>query len=126
MAMSMAHQLADNDFMLQVLHADNDSATTAKIHLDFPNIVKKDDRNHVKKGISKYLYSISKRHKELQHPDEIPYLARCFMYPLMDNTKSNDDVAKSYDCIVPHIFRNHANCVNESWCHFKDNSSYRF
>nr|XP_034320597.1 uncharacterized protein LOC105341150 isoform X2 [Crassostrea gigas] len=62
MAMSMAHQLADNDFMLQVLHADNDSATTAKIHLDFPNIVKKDDRNHVKKGISKYLYSISKRY----------------------------------------------------------------
>lgn len=126
MAMSMAHQLADNDFMLQVLHADNDSATTAKIHLDFPNIVKKDDRNHVKKGISKYLYSISKRHKELQHPDVIPYLARCFMYPLMDNTKSNDDVAKSYDCIVPHIFGNHANCVNESWCHFKDNSAYRF
>ncbi|XP_062614819.1 uncharacterized protein LOC134276600 [Saccostrea cucullata] len=127
MAVSMAHQLEQDDFKLQVLHADNDSTTTAKLRLDFPDLLKKDDQNHTKKGISKSLYSLAKRHKILQNPDVIPYLTRCFMYPLADNTRSNEDVARSYDCIVPHIFGDHSKCENESWCRYKDNPlNYRF
>lgn len=48
------------------------------------------------------------------------------MYLLMDNIKSNDDVVKLYDCIVLYIFGNYVNCVNESWCYFKDNLVYRY
>ena len=61
MALSMAQQLKSVDCNLTTLHADNDSSTTAKVKSVLPELKKKDDHNHIKKGISKMLYGLSKR-----------------------------------------------------------------
>ena len=47
---------------VSVVHADNDASTTARLQVEFDNISKKDDQNHVKKGISTSLHNISKRY----------------------------------------------------------------
>ena len=49
-------------FSLAVLHADNDSTTMARLDIDFPDeIEKKDDQNHLKKGLTSSLYDLAKR-----------------------------------------------------------------
>ncbi|CAG2216971.1 unnamed protein product [Mytilus edulis] len=54
MAVSMAHTLK-----MMVIHADNDSATTSKLKVDFEDLEKRDDQNHLKKGLSKSLHQMS-------------------------------------------------------------------
>ena len=61
MAVAMAHNLAEEGFRIDVVHADQDSTTAARLKVDFPNLEKKDDQNHLKKSISKSLYELSKR-----------------------------------------------------------------
>ncbi|XP_033745722.1 uncharacterized protein LOC117331232 [Pecten maximus] len=119
MAVSMAHRLSDQGFQLDVFHADNDSTTTAKMLLDFPKLEKKDDQNHVKKGISKSLYELSKKHKELKHAEVIPYIMRCFMYA-MTGSNTEAELELSLKRIVPHIFGEHTGCSTVKWCTYKD------
>ncbi|VDI12892.1 Hypothetical predicted protein [Mytilus galloprovincialis] len=92
MAVEMTHKLNDSGCQIKVLHADNDSTTTSRLKVHFEDLEKKDDLNHVKKGFSKKLYELSKKYKELKHPDVIPYLVRCFMYKSLPGGKclSND------------------------------------
>ncbi|CAG2196103.1 unnamed protein product [Mytilus edulis] len=92
MAVEMTHKLNDSGCQIKVLHADNDSTTTSRLKVHFEDLEKKDDQNHVKKGFSKKLYELSKKYKELKHPDVIPYLVRCFMYKSLPGGKclSND------------------------------------
>lgn len=46
-------------FLPAVIHADNDAATTAKLKIDFEDLEKKDDQNHLKKGFSRSLHAMS-------------------------------------------------------------------
>ncbi|CAC5370053.1 unnamed protein product [Mytilus coruscus] len=63
MAVAMAHRLKDDRCEIKVVHADNNASTTARLQVEFDNISKKDDQNHVKKGISTTLHNIPKRSK---------------------------------------------------------------
>lgn len=45
-----------------VVHADNDAATKARLEIEFENIVKKDDQNHLHKGITSSLHHLEKRY----------------------------------------------------------------
>ncbi|CAG2243833.1 unnamed protein product [Mytilus edulis] len=100
MAVEMTHKLNDSGAQIKVLHADNDSTTTSRLKVHFEDLEKKDDQNHVKKGFSKKLYELSKKYKELKHPDVIPYLVRCFMYAIKENEGSTDDLRKGLNRLV--------------------------
>ncbi|XP_069102792.1 uncharacterized protein [Argopecten irradians] len=127
MAVDMAHQLKDNcNLQIQILHADNDSTTTSRLKQSFPDLEKRDDRNHTKKSISKCLYEMSKSHKELKQAEVIPYLTRCFMYAISESKQEND-LQNALDRIVPHAFGDHSLCSDVKWCTFIDNpSTFRF
>ncbi|CAC5374155.1 unnamed protein product [Mytilus coruscus] len=102
MALEMTHNLKDNGCPIHVLHADNDSTTTARLKVDFKELQKKDDQNHIKKGFSKKLYDLSKTFKELKHPEVIPYLVRCFIYKSLPNVESlsNDALKKEISTLM--------------------------
>ncbi|XP_052067793.1 uncharacterized protein LOC127707306 [Mytilus californianus] len=114
MAVSMAHRLKDDECEINVIHADNDAATSARLEVEFENIKKKDDQNHVKKGISTSLYDISKSYKELQKDETKQYILRCFMYSIKGGD-NEDDIKIWLQRIVPHIFGSHENCNDADW-----------
>ncbi|CAC5366348.1 unnamed protein product [Mytilus coruscus] len=116
MAVEMTHNLKDSGCQIQVLHADNDSTTTSRLKVDFDDLEKKDDQNHVKKGFSKKLYELSKKFKELKHPDDIPYILRCFMYAIKENIGSMENIQLALKRMVLHIFGDHTLCENAEWC----------
>ncbi|VDI21511.1 Hypothetical predicted protein [Mytilus galloprovincialis] len=116
MAVEMTHNLKDSGCQIQVLHADNDSTTTSRMKVDFDDLEKKDDQNHVKKGFSKKLYELSKKFKELKHPDVIPYMVRCFLYAVKENTGSVENIQLALKRMVLHIFGDHTLCENAEWC----------
>ncbi|XP_076088184.1 uncharacterized protein LOC143058588 [Mytilus galloprovincialis] len=120
MAVEMTHKLNDSGCQIKVLHADNDSTTTSRLKVHFEDLEKKDDQNHVKKGFSKKLYELSKKYKELKHPDVIPYLVRCFMYAIKENEGSTDDLRKGLNRLVPHVSGDHSLCTDIEWCTYKD------
>ncbi|XP_062599938.1 uncharacterized protein LOC134261526 [Saccostrea cucullata] len=124
MAVSMLHKMKDCGHPVQVIHADNDSTTLSTLKLDFPELQKKDDKNHIKKGISKKLYALAAKWKELKSQSSvIPYLVRCFMYTL-SRARTSDDVREGLSQIVPHVFGDHAMCSD--WCTFKKDPDFRF
>ena len=65
MAASMVRNIKDLGADVSVIHADNDRSTAARLKIEFKDLEKSDDQNHVKKGISKRLYYLSTAHKEL-------------------------------------------------------------
>ncbi|VDI52206.1 Hypothetical predicted protein [Mytilus galloprovincialis] len=120
MAVAMAHRLKDDECEINVIHADNDASTTARLEVEFGNIQKKDDQNHVKKGLSTSLYNISKSYKELQKDETKQYILRCFMYAIKGGD-NEDDIKIGLQRIVPHIFGSHENCKDADWCSYHQN-----
>lgn len=117
MASSMLCSLQADGYYVKAIHADNDSTTAARLKCDFPSIEKKQDKNHLKKNLSKQLYKLAKTYKELKKPGTIPYVVRCFMYAIASNDKSK------LKPIVPHIFGNHSLCIDAAWCTYHKNPS---
>ncbi|CAG2244871.1 unnamed protein product [Mytilus edulis] len=114
-------------FFYLVIHADNDSATTSKLKVDFEDLEKRDEKNHLKKGLSKSLHQMSIKYKELKQDDTREYILRCFMYAITGGT-TEDDIKVSLDRIVPHIFGNHDSCREVTWCKYEEdptNFKYR-
>ncbi|CAC5394753.1 unnamed protein product [Mytilus coruscus] len=127
MALEMTHNLKDNGCPIHVLHADNDSTTTTRLKVDFKELQKKDDQNHIKKGFSKKLYDLSKTFKELKHPEVIPYLVRCFMYAIKENNDSSENIKSAFSRLVQHIFGDHTLCTDAEWCTYKnDPEKFRY
>ncbi|XP_076080234.1 uncharacterized protein LOC143051079 [Mytilus galloprovincialis] len=127
MAVSMAHTLKNDGCEIKVIHADNDSATTSKLKVDFEDVEKRDDQNHLKKGLSKSLHQMSIKYKELKQDDTREYILRCFIYAITGGT-TEDDIKVSLDRIVPHIFGNHDSCREVTWCKYEEdptNFKYR-
>ncbi|XP_071146651.1 uncharacterized protein [Mytilus edulis] len=119
MAVSMAHTLKNDGCEIKVIHADNDSATTSKLKVDFEDLEKRDDQNHLKKGLSKSLHQMSIKYKGLKQDDTREYILRCFMYAITGGT-TEDDIKVSLDRIVPHIFGNHDSCREVTWCKYEE------
>ena len=116
--------MRDSGYPVNVLHADNDSTTTARLKVDFPALQKKDDKNHTKKGFSKKIYSLAKKFKELKTASVIPYIVRCFTYSI-SQAKSSQDVREGLEQITPHVFGDHEKC--KDWCSYKkDPENFRY
>ncbi|CAC5355728.1 unnamed protein product [Mytilus coruscus] len=62
-ACSMIQRLAEDGYTVGTLHADNDATSQSRLPR---SIIKKDDKTHVKKNISKRLYGLSKNYKQLK------------------------------------------------------------
>lgn len=121
MAASMVHNVKDLGTDVSVIHADNDSSTAARLKIEFQNLEKRDDQNHVKKGLSKRLYNLSTTHKELKVSGVRDYLVRCVMYAIKSETSSTDNLKMALAKIVPHVFGEHTFCESASWCNFHEN-----
>ncbi|CAG2250117.1 unnamed protein product [Mytilus edulis] len=131
MAVAMAHRLKDDECEINVIHADNDASTTARLEVEFGNIQKKDDQNHVKKGyqqaciifqrgILQINFSVTDIYKELQKDETKQYILRCFMYAIKGGD-NEDDIKIGLQRIVPHIFGSHENCKDADWCSYHQN-----
>ncbi|XP_058810868.1 uncharacterized protein LOC131675758 [Phymastichus coffea] len=120
----------DNDILAScnvevgVIITDNDSSAIAAMRnsLNY-EIVKQADKNHQSKGVTKALWKIQPKFKEL-NGDSINYLDKCFNYCVSQNI---NDAARMTDAVrnIPnHSFNLHALCG--SWCKFKTNpDTYR-
>lgn len=65
---------------------DNDSTTIAKVKATVsPNIEKRADRNHTKKGFTGALLELGNTHKLLKNPKLRSHIERCFTYCIQQN-----------------------------------------
>lgn len=126
MAITMLHKMREKGYEVSVLHSDNDSTTAARLKTHFSNLIKKDDRNHIKKNLSKQLYGAAKKFKELKPPGVIPYIKRCYMYAIQSHQSADfESLNARLDSIVPHLYGDHKHCSSD-WCKYKtDPSKYR-
>ncbi|XP_071162389.1 uncharacterized protein [Mytilus edulis] len=123
MACSMIQRLAEDGYTVGTLHADNDATTQSRLPR---SIIKKDDKTHVKKNLSKRLYGLSKNYKQLKSAKVIPYIVRCFMYTISKHQNSKQSMKTELATIVPHIFGHHEQC-SPTWCTYvKDPTKFRF
>ena len=120
MASTMVQKVTDDGYNVGTIHADNDSTTTARLKVKFKSLEKKDDKNHVKKNLSKHLYGLSKNHKALKSAGVIPYIVRCFMYAICSNKASKLELEQELKRIVPHIFGDHSQCSSSQWCKYQN------
>ncbi|XP_021350929.1 uncharacterized protein LOC110448808 [Mizuhopecten yessoensis] len=126
MALSMVTRMDDRGCTVGIIHADNDSTTTSRLRQKFENIKKRDDKNHVKKTLSRQLYAAANKFKELKGKGVIPYILRCFMYAISSKQSNEDELCERLDSIVPHLFGDHSGCSGD-WCRYsKQPSTYRY
>lgn len=98
---------------------DNDSCSKSSVE-DKSNhaIIKLNDMNHSKKGISKLLWLIHGDKKK--DPDQeldkdmIKYLTDAFAWAVKQNAKSVKDIRSAFLSITPHVYGEHILCIN--WC----------
>lgn len=65
---------------------ENDSITIARVKAQVnPNISKRSDRNHTKKGFTGALVELSSAHKVLRNVKVRGHMERCFMYCIQQN-----------------------------------------
>ncbi|XP_052085083.1 uncharacterized protein LOC127722226 [Mytilus californianus] len=123
MALSMVTRMDDRGCTVGIIHADNDSTTTWK--QKFEKIKKRDDKNHVKKNLSKQLYAAAKKYRELKGKGVIPYILICYMYAISSKQSKEDELCERLDSVVPHLFGDHSGCSGD-WCTYsKQPSPYR-
>ncbi|XP_063436090.1 uncharacterized protein LOC134717530 [Mytilus trossulus] len=126
MALSMVTRMDNRGCTVGIIHADNDSTTSSRLKQKFANIKKRDDKNHVKKNLSKQLYAAANKYKELKGKGVIPYILRCYMYAISSNQSKENDLCERLDSIVPHLFGDHSGCSGD-WCTYsKQPETYRY
>ncbi|XP_011858949.1 PREDICTED: uncharacterized protein LOC105556464, partial [Vollenhovia emeryi] len=122
----VAQNLVNNSTILKsqnvevgILIGDDDSSTIAACRSTSSHpIVKFSDTNHTSGGVTKELYKISNKHKELIK-DAIVYLHRCFTYAMKTNKGNSTAMAQAIQCIPYHAFNDHSKCG--TWCGFVKN-----
>ena len=112
--------LKNDGIIVEKLHLDNDATTLARAKQSFPNISKRPDKNHTKKGIANFLYESSKKHVILKNQEFTSYIIRCIMYAVEQNKGNATQISSSLRQIVPHMFGDHENC-DTKWCSHKEN-----
>lgn len=127
MASAMLRNLWTHGYEVNTLHGDSDSTTMARLKPEFKDLKKKNDKNHFKKNLSKDFYKLSQTHKELKTAGVIPYLTRCYMYPISSKCATPEELANKLEVIVPHLYGDHSHCHSATWCTYhKSPSTYRY
>ncbi|KAK0174948.1 hypothetical protein PV327_008736 [Microctonus hyperodae] len=107
---------------LGIFAADNDSSSICAIRKKGTHyIVKFNDFNHTKKGVTNYLYHINGNEdllKELKK-DAKDYLRKCFAYAVSQNIGDIEKLKQILQNKPNHVFNIHDNCGE--WCKYKDN-----
>lgn len=94
---------------------DNDSTTIAKVKATVsPNIEKRADRNHTKKGFTGALLELGNTHKLLKNPKLRSHIERCFTYCIQQNRGQAKQLEAELGKIVPHLYGEHDCCG--TWC----------
>lgn len=127
MASAMLRNLRTHGYEVNALHGDSDSTTMARLKPEFKELKKRNDKNHFKKNLSKEFYKLSQTHKELKTAGVIPYLTRCYMYPISSKCATAEELANKLIVIVPHLYGDHSHCHSAKWCTYhKSPSTYRY
>jgi hypothetical protein len=79
MAATKMKNINEKGHTIQVINADSDSTTAARLRNQFKDLEKKNDKNHFKKNLSKQLYKLAQKHKELKPAGVIH--ASCIPFP---------------------------------------------
>ena len=119
LAVDLLNKFETSGHSVSVIHMDNDATTLQRIRTKYPDIIKKSDRNHVKKSITSQLYNLSSKHKLLKNRIVMDYIVRCIVYAINQNQDAPEKLSSALATIVPHIFGSHESCGN--WCGYKKN-----
>ncbi|XP_055999188.1 uncharacterized protein LOC125656742 [Ostrea edulis] len=115
MACQMLKIMTIFHFQVTTLIMDNDSTTLARVKASVnPNISKKSDSNHTKKGFTGSLIELSNQYKVLRNVKVRGHIERCFMYCVHHNKSKEKQLQDDLKNIVPHLYGEHHGCG--SWC----------
>ena len=90
---------------------DNDSTTIARVKATVnPNIRKKSDSNHTKKGFTGALVELSSTHKALRNIKVRGHIEKCFMYCVQQHQDNPAQLKTGLDNIVPHLYGKRIHC----------------
>ncbi|XP_056006937.1 DNA polymerase III PolC-type-like [Ostrea edulis] len=115
MACEMVQNIMDQGEKMETLVMDNDSTTIARLRTTVdPDIKKKADSNHTKKGFTGSLVEMSSIHKVLKNVKVRTHIERCFMYCVRQAAENSEKLASDLKKIVPHLYGDHSTCG--TWC----------
>ena len=93
---------------------DDDNTGMSQVRRDGNiDIIKESDKNHVRKNISKKLYSLVPKFKSLTKK-MISSVTKNFNYMLQQNRGKPEQIAIGLKAVVEHMFGNHTYCG--TWC----------
>ena len=89
---------------------DNDSTTVARVKATVdPNITKRSDSNHTKKGFIGKLVELSNVFKVLKNVKVRGHIERCFMYCVKQHQGDATQLEEELQKIVPHLYGMYVN-----------------
>lgn len=126
-AVSIVNDLQKEGVDVGKLIGDDDATTLSHLRRDVnPNLEKVSDVNHVKKNLGNHLYALRDAgHKEMS-VKTIKHVQTCFNYAVMQNKGSPGEMQAALQAVVPHLYDDHSQCVNQSWCHHKDDPTRKY
>lgn len=90
---------------VNTLVMDNDSTTIARVKATVdPNITKKSDSNHTRKGFTGKLVDMSTTYRVLKNVKVRGHIERCFMYCVKQRQGSPTQLQEDLQTIVPHLY----------------------
>ncbi|KAK0074425.1 hypothetical protein PV326_012460 [Microctonus aethiopoides] len=115
--------LKETNLNVKIVVGDEDSSLMSAVNkLNCGNkIYKLADMNHIKKNLSKKLYSLQAKHKFLCKKGLIQHIKKCFSYAISQNKGDSVGLARNVRCIPHHLFNKHDDCG--TWCKTKNNTS---
>ncbi|KAK3090923.1 hypothetical protein FSP39_015740 [Pinctada imbricata] len=120
MACEMLQGVIDQGHKINTLVMDNDSTTISRVKATVdPDITKKSDSNHTKKGFTGNLIDLSNTHKVLKNQKVRQHIERCFMYCIRQAGEDSEKLSNDLEKIVPHLYGDHTECG--SWCRSEKN-----
>lgn len=95
----------NDELKVNTLVMDNDSTTIARVKATVdPNIRKKCDSNHTRKGFTGKLVDMSNTFKALKNVKVRGHVERCFMYCVKQNQGKSTQLEEDLQKIVPHLY----------------------
>nr|XP_034337052.1 uncharacterized protein LOC117692638 [Crassostrea gigas] len=123
MACEMLQDIMNTGKQVNTLVMDNDSTTIARVKATVdPNIRKKCDSNHTRKGFTGKLLDMSNTFKALKNVKVRGHVERCFMYCFKQNQGKSTQLEEDLQKIVPHLYGEHDKCG--AWCR-SEKSGYK-
>lgn len=76
------------------------------------------DMNHVQTNLSKKIYKIKPKFKQLNKKGLISHIKKCFAYALSQCKQNAVNLASAVQSITDHLINRHQNCG--AWCRTKN------